>query len=125
MRLPYNFRSVFTEEQLVHAAENFFYADGRGEEAIAGKNSAGNHLAFRPQTCQRKNRRVLESRVGADLPLDALLSRARGIDENQIRLKPTRGVKRQLVVVFFADDIFPGAFQCSADKPSDAGFMID
>lgn len=117
--------SVFAEEQLVNAVKNFFHFDRRGEEAIAGKNSAGDHLAFGTKTTQGKDRRVFESSVGADLPFNALLSRAGAVDENQIRLKPTRSVKRQLVVVLLADNIFPGAFQCSSDEASDAGFVID
>jgi hypothetical protein len=34
------FRSVFAEKQFVDAVEDFFDANGCGEEAVAGKNSA-------------------------------------------------------------------------------------
>ena len=67
----------------------------------------------------------VERGVGVDLALDVSPVLAGGIDEDEIGLKPTCGVQRELIVVFFADDIFPGAFQSSPNEASDAGFVID
>ena len=96
-------RLVFAEHQLVNAAEDFFNLNRRGEEAVAGKYSTGNHLAFGAKAAERKNRRVFERGIAADCALDVELARAGSIDEDEIRLKPARGVERQIIVVLFAD----------------------
>ncbi len=117
--------SVFAEEELVDAAENFFDANGRGEEAVAGQDSAGDHLAFRAKITQRKNRRVFESSVDMNLALDVATVLTGGIDQDEIGLEPTGSVERQFIIVLFANEIFPGAFQCPPDETSDAGFVIN
>ena len=86
-----------------HAAKNFFHANRCGEEAVAGKYSAGNHLALGTETAKRKNRRVFERSVRVNLTLDVLTGLPDGIDQDKVRLKPAGGVERQLIDVLFAD----------------------
>src|SRR5205807_8918860 len=95
--------SVFSEEQFVDAAENFFDANGRGEEAVAAEDSAGNHLAVRAKITQREDRRVFESSVGMNLALDVATVLTGGIDQDEIGLEPTGSVERQFVIVLFAN----------------------
>src|SRR2546430_5035484 len=118
-------KSVFAEEQFVDAAENFFDANGCGEEAVAGQDSAGHHLAFRAQAAERKDGRIFECDVAVDLALDVATVLAGGVDQDEIGLEPTRGVECQLIVVLFPNEIFPGAFQGPPNETSDAGFVID
>src|SRR5205814_3595532 len=98
---------------------------GRGEEAVAGQDSAGNHFAFGTETGERKDRRVFERCIAVDLAFDVAAFLTGGIDQDEIGLKPAGGVERELIVVLFADEIFSGAFQCSSDKTSDVGFVIE
>jgi hypothetical protein len=117
--------SVFAEEEFVDAVKNLFDANGGGEEAVAAEDSAGNHLAFGTKAAQRENRCVFQRSVGMDLTLDVATVLAGGIDQDEIGLKPTGSVERQFVIVLFANEIFPGAFQCPPDKTSYAGFVIN
>ena len=118
-------RSVFAEEEFVDAAEDFFNADGRGEEAVAGKDSAGNHLAFGAKAGQRQHRSVFQRGIAVQRALDAQLALARSVHQDEIWLKPASGVERQFIVVLFPNEIFPGAFQGPPDETGDAGFVID
>jgi len=96
--------SVFAEEQFVYAAENFFDADGCGEEAVAAQTSAGNHLAFGTQIAEREDRRVFQRGIAVDRALDAHLALASSVHQDEIGLEPTGGVQGQLIVVLFPND---------------------
>ena len=60
-----------------------------------------------------------------NLALDVATVLAGGIDQDEIGLEPTGSVERQFIIVLFANEILPGAFQCPPDETSDAGFVID
>src|SRR4029077_6575556 len=95
--------SVFSEKQFIDAVQNFFASNRRGEKAVTGEYSAGNHLAFGTKTAQRQDWCVFQREVAIDLAFDFELSLTGGGDQDQIGLKPAGGVDRELIVVFLAD----------------------
>src|SRR4029077_4162673 len=118
-------KSVFSEKQFVDAAKNFFHADRGSEKTVTAQNAAGDHLAFRSQIAERKYRCVFEASVRVNLALERSPIVTCSIDENEVRLEPTRRFEGDPVVVFFPDQIFARPFQRSTNESGNARFVID